>query len=437
MTEIHHSTAVPGANGTTRNISNVYSRVDHSSTNKGHSEAKPLVSSWLPTFHDTLSPLMRWTGHYPDKLQDYYLNFARDVVVPRLNPPRPADWPKYIGTHDHAPYEISIAFAPRKKAKVRFSVQPLVDSPRDDDPLGQKELRKKLDDMGIACHADRKRQDAFLDAVFLTDEEQAGLIEKSGAAGALPQQNVFCAFDLEPADENGSPTIHMKTYLFPQLKALATGRDLMDITESVLIRLADGDKALLDAWDMLKTFLTTDGKDNLIHFFAIDAVAPHMKPRFKVYTHTHVNSLASAQHVMTMGGRLPTPKFLNTVWPLLMDMEDVPLAERDGLQKPLAEPDSKYCGLNPTFELVPGSAVPHVKMYVPIWQYARDEPGVVRRYQRLLETQGLGNYDMEAAVQCTLGDKRDTGMHNMASIVPTGDGESVAFTAYLGPRFWE
>ncbi|EQB43852.1 aromatic prenyltransferase [Colletotrichum gloeosporioides Cg-14] len=187
---------------------------------------------------------------------------------------------------------------------------------------------------------------------------------------------------------------------------------------------------------MLKTFLTTDGKDNLIHFFAIDCVAPHMKPRFKVYTHTHVNSLASAQHVMTMGGRLPTPKFLNTVWPLLMDMEDVPLAERDGLQKPLAEPDSKYCGLNPTFELMPGSAVPHVKMYVPVWQYARDEPGVVRRYQRLLETQGLGDYDMEAAVQCTLGDKRDTGMHNMASIVPTGDGESVAFTAYLGPRFW-
>ncbi|KAF6826967.1 hypothetical protein CPLU01_09341 [Colletotrichum plurivorum] len=438
MIETRHSAISQDAKASSRNVSDVYSRVDHSSTNKGRFQAKPLVSSWLPTINDTLSPLMRWTGHYPDKLQDYYLTFAREVVVPRLNPPRPADWPNYIGTHEHAPYEISVAFAPRKKAKVRFSVQPLVDTPVADDPLGQKELRKKLDDMAIACHADRKRQDAFLDAVFLTDEEQAGLVEKGGeATGELPQQNVFCAFDLEPADEDGDPTIYMKTYLFPQLKALATGRSLMDITEDVLIRLADGDQALLDAWKMLRTFLTTDGKDNLIHFFAIDCVAPHLKPRFKVYTHTHINSLASAKHIMTMGGRLPEPEFITTVWPLFMDMEDVPLVERDGLQKPLAEPDSKYCGINPTFELIPGDTVPHIKMYVPIWQYARDEPGVVRRYQRLLETQGLGEYDMEEAVQCTLGDNRETSMHNMASIVSTGDGKGVAFTAYLGPKFWE
>ncbi|KAJ0326902.1 hypothetical protein COL5a_006456 [Colletotrichum fioriniae] len=440
MTETYQSTIIPDGNRATKNISNLYSRVDHSFAIKGNSEGKPLVSSWDPTIQDTLSSLLRWTGSYSAQSQEYYLNFAREVVVPRLNPPRAADWPHYIGTHNHGPYELSIAFAPHKKAKVRFSVQPLANSHVVDDPLGQKDIRKKCEDLAAACHADRERLDAFFDSVFLTEKEQAGLLEqhasRSDAAGALPQQNCFVAFDLEPVD-TGSPAIHMKLYLFPQLKALATGRDLLDVTESILIRLADGDKELLASWEMVRTFLTSDGKDNLIHFLAIDCLGPQMKPRFKVYTHTHVNSLASARRVITMGGRIPSPKFLDTLWPLLMDMEDVSLTDRDGLQKPLCEPDSKYCGLNPTFELVPGNAVPIVKMYVPIWQYARDEPGIVRRYQRLLQMQGLGHYDIEAAVQCVFGDERDTSLHNMASIVSTGGGDNAAFTAYLGPKFWD
>ncbi|KAF9872077.1 aromatic prenyltransferase [Colletotrichum karsti] len=440
MAETYQSSIVHDSNSATKNIHNVYSRVDHSFAIKESSQGKSLVSSWLPTVDRTLSSLLRWTGCYSDKLQEYYLNFAREVVVPRLNPPRAADWPHYIGTHDHAPYELSIAFAPHKKAKVRFSVQPLANSSAGNDPLGQVDLRKKLEGLADACHADRKRVDTFIDAVFLTDDEQASLAEKHASsgkpAGELPQQNAFVAFDLEPVND-GSPSINMKLYLFPQLKALATGQDMMDLTESILTRLADGDKALLAAWTMLRKFLTTDGKDNLIHFLAIDCSGPQMKPRFKVYAHTHINSLASARHIATLGGRIPSPKFLPSLWPLLMDMEDVPLAERETLRKPLREPDSKYCGINPTFELVPGNEVPIVKMYVPVWQYARDEPGIVRRYQRLLESQGMGDYDMEAAVQSVFGDKRDPGIHNMASIVSAGDGDDAAFTAYLGPKFWE
>ncbi|OHE91118.1 aromatic prenyltransferase [Colletotrichum orchidophilum] len=437
MTETYRSTIVLDDDSAVKNIHNLNSRVDHSFAIKEHSQGNPLVSSWLPTVQDTLSSLLCWTGSYSSELREHYLNFAREIVVPCLNPPRAADWPRYIGSHNHGPYELSIAFAPQKKAKVRFSIQPLADGNSVDDPLGQKDLRKKIEDMASACDADRKRLNTFFDSVFLTDEELANLLEKhasqNNTADVLPQQNCMVAFDLEP----GSPAIHMKLYLFPQLKALATGRDLMDATESILMRLADGDEALLASWKTLRTFLTSDGKDNLIHFLAIDCVGPHMEPRFKVYAHTHVNSLASARRVITLGGRIPSPKFLDTLWPLLMDMEDVPLAERDGLQKPLREPDSKYCGLNPTFEQMPGNATPIVKMYVPIWQYARDEPGILQRYQRLLQTQGLGHYDIEAAAQCVFGDERDRGLHNMASIVSTGGGEGAAFTAYLGPILWE
>ncbi|GKT48766.1 indole prenyltransferase tdiB [Colletotrichum spaethianum] len=404
--ENHHSTTVLHANGTTEK--NIYNEVDPSTSCKGG----PLVSSWLPTVHNTLSSLLRWTGSYPVHIQDSHLTFVREAVVPRLKqPPAAADRLQYILTHNHSPYEVSIAFASRKTAKVRFTVQPLVDlDPVGDDPLGQKGLREKLEDLASACGADRTWLDAFVDSVFLTAEEEAGLVEKEmnvgGSVSSLPRQICYAGFDLESdADENGKAAIGMKAYLFPQLQALATGRELVDITESVVTRLAEGDSGMLAAWGLLKTFLDSHSEDNInIYFLAIDCLAPHMAPRFKVYTHTHANSLASARHVLTLGGRLSpsSANFLPQVWPLLMDMEDVPQAIMDGLEKPLSEPDSKYCGLCFAFEMVPGKAVPQVKMYVPMWQYARDDSAVVERYGRILQMQGMGDCDFGAAVQDAL-----------------------------------
>ncbi|GKT65340.1 aromatic prenyltransferase [Colletotrichum tofieldiae] len=405
--ENHHSTTAHHANGTTKR--NIYNEVEHSTSSRGG----PLVSSWLPTLYSTLSSLLRWTGSYPAHIQDSHLAFVREAVVPRLKqPPAAADRLHYILTHNHSPYEASVAFASHKTAKVRFTVQPLVDpSPAVEDPLGQKGLREKLEGLASACGADRTWLEAFVDSVFLTAEEEAGLVEKEAnggaAAGALPRQICYAGFDLGPdEDENGKSVIGMKAYLFPQLQALATGRELVDVTESVVIRLAEGDKAMLAAWELLRAFLVSHGDDKInIYFLAIDCLAPRLGPRFKVYAHTDANSLASARHVFTLGGRLPpsSADFLPQVWPLLMDMEDVPQANMDDLEKPLNKPDSKYCGLCFAFEMAPGRAVPQVKMYVPMWQYARDEAGVVERYERILQMQGMmGNYDFGAGVQDAL-----------------------------------
>ncbi|KAF9877264.1 aromatic prenyltransferase [Colletotrichum karsti] len=406
-TEDHHSTTAPHDQGTREK--NIYNEVDVSTSSKG--KGGPLASSWLPTFHSTLSSLLRWTGSYPGHIQDSHLTFVREAVVPCLKqPPTTADRLRYILTHNHSPYEASVAFASHQTPKVRFTVQPLTD-PGDDDPLGQKGLRQKLEGLAFASDADRTWLTAFIDSVFLTAEEEIGLIEKEISYGrAVPQQVCYAGFDLEfDEDTNGKAAIGMKAYLFPQLRALATGRQPVNITESVVKRLAGGEEGMLAAWELLKDFLVSYGEDNInVYFLAIDCLAPHMepKPRFKVYTHTHANSLALARHIFTLGGRLSSSSadFLPQVWPLLMDMEDVARADMDGLEKPLNEPQSKYCGLCFSFEMIPGDAVPQVKMYVPIWQYARCEAGVVERYERILQTQGMmmGDNDFKTAVQNTL-----------------------------------
>lgn len=315
---------------------NIYNEFDAPSSNyTSISKGGPLVSSWLPTLHNTLSSLLSWTGSYPAHIQDAHLAFVREVVVPRLKqPPAASDKANYILTHNQSPYEASVAFSPHREAKVRFTVQPLVDpSPGDagDGPLGQRGLRQKLEGLASACNANRTWLDAFLDSIFLTTEEEAGLIRMK-PGGALPRQICYAGFDLE-SEENAA--ISMKAYLFPQLKVLATGRSLVDIAESVATRLAAGDEAMLAAWELLKTFLVSQGEDNInIYFLAIDCLALSNKPRFKVYVHTHANSLASARDVFTLGGRLPASSadFLPEVWPLLMDMEDVAPPEMERLE---------------------------------------------------------------------------------------------------------
>ncbi|EQB46062.1 aromatic prenyltransferase [Colletotrichum gloeosporioides Cg-14] len=399
LTTLHH------ADGTSKR--NIYNEVEFSASPKGD----PLVSSWLPTLHSSISALLRWTGAYPAYIQDAHLAFVREAVVPRLKqPPATADRLHYILTHNHSPYEASLAFASHQPPKVRFTVQPLVDpSIAGGDPLGQKGLRQKLENLAASCGADRTWLDAFVDSVFLTDAEESGLVDKAAngsAEGALPRQICYAGFDFESGEKDGKAAIGMKAYLFPQLKALATSQNLVSITESIVTRLAEGNEGMMAAWQLLRTFLISYGEGNInIYFLAIDCLAHEMKPRFKIYAHTHANSLASARHIFTLGGRLAhSADFLPQVWPLLMDMEDVPQADMDDLEKPLNDPDSKYCGLCFAFEMMPGKNVPQVKMYVPMWQYARDKAGVVERYDRILKNQGMmmGDYDLKAAVKDAL-----------------------------------
>ncbi|KAI8160755.1 hypothetical protein K4K49_006287 [Colletotrichum sp. SAR 10_70] len=399
LTTLHH------ASGASKR--NIYNEVEFSAS----AEGEPLISSWLPTLHSTLSSLLRWTGAYPAYIQDAHLAFVREAVVPRLKqPPTTADRLHYILTHNHSPYEASLAFASHQPPKVRFTVQPLVDpSTVGEDPLGQKGLREKLENLASSCGADRTWLDAFVDSVFLTTEEEAGLVDKTAngsPAGALPRQICYAGFDFESEENDGKAAIGMKAYLFPQLKALATGRSLVSITESIVARLAEGNEGLLAAWELLRTFLDSYGEENInIYFLAIDCLPYEMQPRFKIYAHTHANSLASARGIFTLGGRLAhSTDFLPQVWPLLMDMEDVPQTSMDDLEKPLNDPDSKYCGLCFAFEMTPSQNVPQVKMYVPMWQYARDKAGVVERYDRILQNQGMmmGDYDLKAAVKDAL-----------------------------------
>ncbi|KAK2029667.1 aromatic prenyltransferase [Colletotrichum zoysiae] len=445
--EIYRLTAVHDANG---NIAQKKVYNDVVNTSPSSTKGSPRFSSWLPLIHNSVSSLLRWTGSYPAEVQESHLAFVRDVVVPRLKPPAAADRLHYIGTHSHGIYEASLAFASHKPARARFTVQPLVDpTPEKGDPLGQKALRDTLEGLASASGADRTWLDAFLDSVFLTAKEEAALVGKGpvgaasggpGVAGGPLRQTGFVAFDLEPEmDEDKKAVTVMKTYLFPQFKAIATGRNTLETTDSIVRRLADDDKDMVTAWELLKKFLVADGGEKInIDFLAIDCLAPRDEPRFKVYVSTSFKSLAAVREVFTLGGLLPrsSADFLPQVWSQLMDMEDVPQTEMENLEKPLNNLESHYRGVGFAFSVVPGKAVPQIKMYVPMWQFARDEARIVECYQRVLQTQGtMGDYDIGAAVQSAFEKQRETGLHTFASIISSTKG--LELTTYLGPRVWE
>ncbi|KAK2006128.1 aromatic prenyltransferase [Colletotrichum eremochloae] len=410
--EIYRLVTVHDANGSIAKKNTSKEAVDPSPSSF---EGKPRFSSWLSPIQNSLDSLMRSTGTYPAEVVEAHLAFMRDVVVPRLKPPAAADRVHYIGTHSNSCYDASLAFETHKSPKVRFSAQPIVypSAPQGGDPFGQKEMREIMEGIASACGADRTWLDIFLDSIFFTVEEEAEMIRKwavdaaPGAAGRLLRQSGFVSFDFEPEmEEDGRAATLMKAYLFPQLKALAKGQNTLDTTDYVVSRLAEGDKEMLAAWELVKKFLSTDGRENInLDFLAIDCLAPHKEPRFKVYITTPYTSLAAVREVFTLGGLLhqSSADFLTHVWPQLMDMEDILQAEMEELETPLRDPDSHWEGVSFTFSMVPGKAVPLIKMYMPMWQLPRDEAQILEAYQRILQSQGiLGDYDLKAAVQGAL-----------------------------------
>ncbi|KAK1960808.1 aromatic prenyltransferase [Colletotrichum sublineola] len=395
-----------------------YNEAIDPSTSSSKGSPRPLVSSWLPIIHNSLSSLLRWAGPYPAEVQESHLAFMRDVVVPCLKPPAAADRLSYVANHNHSTYEASLAFSSYRPPKVRYSVQPLVD-PSPGDPLGQKALRNILEGIASKCGADRKWLDAFIDSSFLTTEEQAALVSKGAVAAAsdashpLPQ-SALVAFDLHVnTDKGGKAANTMKTYLFPQYKALITGQKTVDTTDSIVRVLAEGNQEMLAAWELIKTFLNTNsGKKVMLDFLAIDCLAPSKearskRPRLKIYFSTNFKSLAAVREVVTLGGLLPRSSanmdFLSEAWPLLMDMEDIPQAEIEDLEKPLNDPTSHYQGVGFTIAVAPGEAIPQIKTCVPIWQFARDEARIIACCQRLSQKHGpTGKFNFGAAIQDAL-----------------------------------
>lgn len=122
---------------------------------------------------------------------------------------------------------------------------------------------------------------------------------------------------------------------------------------------------------------------------AIDLVDP-IASRLKIYFRIRETSFSSVQHTMTLGNRIETPELvrglrnLKPLWDAVL--------ERNGFPEDAALPqiDHRTAGILYNVEFHLGSAVPQVKIYIPVRHYAGSDQKIMHgldEYQCHVNTQ--------------------------------------------------
>jgi DMATS type aromatic prenyltransferase len=206
----------------------------------------------------------------------------------------------------------------------------------------------------------------------------------------------------------------------------------------------------------LHEFLTTSAEGKLLSPFclSVDNVDP-AKSRLKWYFNSPHTSFVSVREIMTLGGRINTPKLeqqlvdlyelVKTVTGLPQDFSEaseVPAAaapQYDALAKDnFAELDTLLIGNVYFFDIAPGKSLPEIKFYTPVRNYGRDDLSLATGLAQWMEAHGRGAYARNYLQMLeTLGEHRrldaENGLQTFLSCQFKSNGD-LDITSYLAPE---
>ena len=331
---------------------------------------------WWRTSGYALAVLLSHAG-YSSHVQYQNLEFFAVMVAPHLGAAQksPLDekpWKSFM-TDDGNPIELSWDWhTGTKSPTIRFSIEPVglhAGTPIDpENRYAASEFRQAL--LRSRVGANFEWYDHFNEQF-----DCHGTVDTSAQEGHLSQS--FFAFDLANAG------ITSKAYFFPGFKARAKGQmNLTVISQAIATApLCTPDK--LKALSVFQEFATDFLKPMPeVDMLAIDLVDPRAS-RLKIYFRVRETSFSSVQYTMTLGNRIGTPELveglrnLKRLWDAVLERNSFP---KDA---PLPNTDHRTAGILYNVEFHLGSAVPKVKIYIPVRHYASSDEKVMH---------GLGEY---------------------------------------------
>lgn len=350
---------------------------------------------WWRLCEPELSGLLGQAGSYSVEEKQNHLLFFRDHCAPWIGP-RPTG---QLAKDSAAPVEMSINLSGRRsRGIVRFQMDPLAATTgkhvATDDPSGRKAVDALLDYFeSLATGANftwaRQLADMFMptnqeEVMRLRQAEKTSLPFPLSLYGRAPLFNF--AFDLE------GPKRKMKTYCIPGGKSLSTGRSAQDLCLEAIRSLQPGGSDLKPAVDCLEKYLATCPGPLSCDFIGIDAIDPS-KARVKLYlASATMNNFDFIRHVWTLGGlacdetRLRGLEILRSIWHLIIDEEEGSL--RDDSNKPPKASEFFLGCVYFSFEIAAGKTIPDVKLYVPLWQYAKNDRKIAENISAALRKLG-------------------------------------------------
>ncbi|KAB8264265.1 aromatic prenyltransferase [Aspergillus pseudonomiae] len=323
---------------------------------------------------------------YDVHAQYKFLCIHREVIIPALGPypekGQPMHWKSHL-TRFGLPFELSFNYS---KSLLRFAFEPLGPLTGTlEDPFNTKAIRPVLQDLkAMVSGLDLEWFDHFTKTLVVSDKEAQTLCDGNIPVPVFKTQNKLAA-DLEPSGD-----IVLKTYIYPRVKAIATGTPKEKLMFDA-IKAADQGGKIASPLATLEQFLAERAPTLLGHFLSCDLVQPS-ESRIKVYCMERQLSLASIEGIWTLNGRRNDPETLEglaalrELWQLLPVTEGLcPLP--DCFYEPGTSPQEQLPFII-NFTLSPKSPLPEPQIYFPA--FGQNDQTIAQGLAAFFESRGWG-----------------------------------------------
>ncbi|KAL8380757.1 hypothetical protein RB595_005170 [Gaeumannomyces hyphopodioides] len=352
----------------------------------------PECNWWWQRCGPLLATLLRESGGYTADQMSDHLRVFRDLVVPTFGPRTSKARVRPLLTLDGGPFEPSWNFQAGRSA-IRYAWEPLWDDAgTDENPFTGAQMPAFLPLLRQAAGpgADTRWFEQAWDAWYVSGAE-ARVARRALPPHLARVPQVYLGFDMHGGRRA------LKSYHFPAVKHLATGRPTEDLAYDLIRRLEPGGEALWPAARRVRDYLAGraaegPGREIPVEMMAIDNVDPaDGSARVKIYARTPSNSRATLRDGLTLGGAQTDGATMTAVahaerfWHLMLDERD---GVRDNQTKEPRNPRHHHVGIVFAFEIRQGDEHVDVKAHVPWAQHNATDMRAMQNFAGILRSLG-------------------------------------------------
>ncbi|KAL4806166.1 dimethylallyl tryptophan synthase FgaPT2 [Aspergillus unguis] len=241
---------------------------------------------------------MLQSGRYSIHEQCKHLIEYKKYIIPWLGVYPRNDSPRWLSilTRYGTPFELSLNCS---DSLVRYTFEPInAETGTSKDPFNTKAIWGSLAQLRpIAKGMDLEWFMHFKEDLTLNDEESNFLLKNNLAGDRIRTQNKL-ALDLK------NDGVMLKTYIYPALKALVTGKSIEELMFTSANRLAQQYPGIAKPVSVLHEYVRERAKDGTAspRLLSCDLVEPS-KARLKIYLLEQMVSLPALENLWTLGGR--------------------------------------------------------------------------------------------------------------------------------------
>ncbi|KAI2629324.1 aromatic prenyltransferase [Hypomontagnella submonticulosa] len=408
-------------------------------------EGTAQTQPWWTLIGSQLSTLAHESQYSVERQLDVLL-FLYSQVLPRVgtlySPKKSSEWSRRwasLLTNDGSPFEYSWKWnsSSTDTPEIRYCIEAIGShTGTSGDPFNYLETERLLVDE-LAPRLSQPQLDLtwhhhFTKALGISDRKPAPMNPEA------PPSSMFVAF------EHVAKGTVVKTYYLPASDPESGGAP----TFTTFANAARGILHNTESLDAVMDYVARDpvGLTMTPDMLAIDCVDP-TKSRLKLYASSPESSFASIVSVITLGGSISNmEKGIDELRSLLVSVLGLDheafsptdeLLVRDVFDAGLARAFDLYGRMTYYFDIAPNSALPDVKLYIPVIRYARSDDAVAAGLAEYLHSRQRGQYHegfVRALSKIGEGHAEGSG-HRLQTYLAVGfqrDG-SLAITSYINP----